>query len=144
MSTVDAELHDEKAQDQIVLGVLDAVDRDPSVTQRSMARELDIALGLTNAYLKRCILKGLIKVSQVPARRYAHEPAIVCKLFGGAAFAFTEGVAYNLGAASFTGKIDTYERGDTRSSGCSSAGFGGLAPPPLTADLCAAAVRVGL
>jgi DNA-binding MarR family transcriptional regulator len=72
MSTVDAELHDEKAQDQIVLGVLDAVDRDPSVTQRSMARELDIALGLTNAYLKRCILKGLIKVSQVPARRYAY------------------------------------------------------------------------
>ncbi|AMN43464.1 winged helix-turn-helix transcriptional regulator [Rhodoplanes sp. Z2-YC6860] len=72
MSSVDAELHDEKAQDQIVLGVLDAIDRDPSVTQRSLARELDIALGLTNAYLKRCILKGLIKVSQVPARRYAY------------------------------------------------------------------------
>jgi DNA-binding MarR family transcriptional regulator len=72
MSILDAELHDEKAQDQIVLGVLDAVDRDPSVTQRSLARELDIALGLTNAYLKRCVLKGLIKVSQVPARRYAY------------------------------------------------------------------------
>lgn len=72
MSSVDAELHDEKAQDQIVLGVLDAVDRDPSVTQRSLARELDIALGLTNAYLRRCIRKGLIKVSQVPARRYAY------------------------------------------------------------------------
>jgi DNA-binding MarR family transcriptional regulator len=72
MSSVDAELHDEKAQDQIVLGVLDAVDRDPSVTQRAVARELDIALGLTNAYLKRCIRKGLIKVSQVPARRYVY------------------------------------------------------------------------
>jgi DNA-binding MarR family transcriptional regulator len=72
MLSVDTELHEEKAQDQIVLGVLDAVDRDPAVTQRSLARELDIALGLTNAYLKRCILKGLIKVSQVPARRYAY------------------------------------------------------------------------
>jgi DNA-binding MarR family transcriptional regulator len=78
MSSVDADLHqetdlhDEKAQEQIVLGVLDAVDRDPSVTQRSLARELDIALGLTNSYLRRCIRKGLIKVSQVPARRYAY------------------------------------------------------------------------
>jgi len=72
MSTLDADLHDKQAQDQIVLGVLDAVDRDPSVTQRSLARELDIALGLTNAYLKRCVRKGLIKVSQVPRRRYAY------------------------------------------------------------------------
>jgi DNA-binding MarR family transcriptional regulator len=61
-----------KVQDDIVLRVLDAVDRDPAVTQRTLARELDIALGLTNAYLKRCIRKGLIKVGQVPARRYAY------------------------------------------------------------------------
>ncbi|MGY4420467.1 DNA-binding MarR family transcriptional regulator [Bradyrhizobium sp. JR6.1] len=34
--------------------------------------ELGIALGLVNAYLKRCIKKGLVKVSQAPARRYAY------------------------------------------------------------------------
>ena len=56
----------------IVLSVLDVVERDPSVTQRSVARELGIALGLANAYLKRCVRKGLIKVSQVPRRRYAY------------------------------------------------------------------------
>ena len=31
-----------------------------------------IALGLANAYLKRCVKKGLIKVSQAPANRYAY------------------------------------------------------------------------
>jgi hypothetical protein len=31
-----------------------------------------VALGLANAYLKRCVNKGLIKVSQAPARRYAY------------------------------------------------------------------------
>lgn len=58
--------------DEIVLGVLDVVERDPAVTQRSVARELGIALGLANAYLKRCVRKGLIKVAQVPSRRYAY------------------------------------------------------------------------
>jgi DNA-binding MarR family transcriptional regulator len=61
-----------KSDDEIVLSVLDVVERDPSVTQRSVARELGIALGLANAYLKRCVRKGLIKVSQVPPRRYAY------------------------------------------------------------------------
>ena len=60
------------SSDAIVLGVLDAVERDPSITQRSVALELGIALGLANAYLKRCVRKGLIKVSQVPTRRYAY------------------------------------------------------------------------
>jgi DNA-binding MarR family transcriptional regulator len=55
-----------------VLGVLDVVERDPSVTQRSVARELGIALGLANAYLRRCVRKGLIKVSEVPRRRFAY------------------------------------------------------------------------
>jgi len=62
----------DNGEDEIVLGVLDVVERDPAVTQRSVARELGIALGLANAYLKRCIRKGLIKVSQVPRRRYAY------------------------------------------------------------------------
>jgi DNA-binding MarR family transcriptional regulator len=60
------------SDDQIVLGVLDAVEQDPALTQRSVARDLGIALGLANAYLNRCIRKGLIKVAQAPARRYAY------------------------------------------------------------------------
>ncbi|MBL8700120.1 MAG: winged helix-turn-helix transcriptional regulator [Alphaproteobacteria bacterium] len=58
--------------DEIVLAVLDAVERDHQITQRTVAQELGIALGLANAYLKRCVRKGLIKVQQVPRRRYAY------------------------------------------------------------------------
>jgi len=57
---------------EITLGVLNAVHDNSSVTQRTMAGELGIALGLTNSYLKRCIKKGLIKVQQAPANRYAY------------------------------------------------------------------------
>jgi DNA-binding MarR family transcriptional regulator len=37
-----------------------------------LARDLGIALGIANATLKRCVEKGLIKVRQAPARRYAY------------------------------------------------------------------------
>ncbi len=58
--------------DQIVLAMLDVVDRNPSITQRSVASELGIALGLANSYLKRCVRKGLIKIREAPSRRYAY------------------------------------------------------------------------
>ena len=57
---------------QIVLGLLESVERDGGQSQRRLAAELGIALGLVNAYLKRCIKKGLVKVSEAPARRYAY------------------------------------------------------------------------
>jgi DNA-binding MarR family transcriptional regulator len=57
---------------EITLGVLDAVDQNARVTQRSVASELGIALGLANAYLKRCVRKGLIKVKQIPPNRYLY------------------------------------------------------------------------
>ncbi|MDB5411441.1 MAG: MarR family transcriptional regulator [Rhodospirillales bacterium] len=60
------------ADSRITLGVLNAVDESSAVTQRVLARDLGIALGLANAYIKRCIGKGLIKVSQAPARRYVY------------------------------------------------------------------------
>ena len=56
----------------ITLGLLTAVEEDSSITQRWMARHLGIALGLANAYIKRCVRKGFIKVKEVPANRYAY------------------------------------------------------------------------
>ncbi len=64
--------NEESFEDDIVLGVLDVIERDSAVTQRSVAHELGIALGLANAYLNRCVRKGLIKVTEAPARRYAY------------------------------------------------------------------------
>lgn len=55
-----------------MLGLLSAVERDSGVTQRHLARELGIALGLANAYLRRCATKGLIKIRQAPLNRYAY------------------------------------------------------------------------
>lgn len=57
---------------RIMLGLLDSVDRDGGQSQRHLASELGIALGLVNAYLKRCVKKGLVKASQAPARRYVY------------------------------------------------------------------------
>jgi hypothetical protein len=57
---------------EITLGVLDAVEQNAQVTQRTMASELGIALGLANAYFKRCVRKGLIKVKQIPPNRYLY------------------------------------------------------------------------
>ena len=62
----------ETGDPQIVLGVLTSIERDSAITQRKLAGDLGIALGLANAYLRRCARKGLIKVSQVPLNRYAY------------------------------------------------------------------------
>src|SRR5438477_11067856 len=64
--------HGEIEKSRIMLGLLESVGRDGGQTQRRLASELGIALGLVNAYLKRCIKKGLMKVSEAPARRYAY------------------------------------------------------------------------
>ena len=63
---------DEAEQTRIMLGVLEAAEQDRPVSQRQLATDLGIALGLANAYVKRCMKKGLMKVSQVPARRYSY------------------------------------------------------------------------
>jgi DNA-binding MarR family transcriptional regulator len=56
----------------ITLGVLSAIEEDDRATQRAISEELGIALGLTNAYLKKCVKKGYVKVRQIPANRYAY------------------------------------------------------------------------
>ena len=64
--------HQGMQEARIMLGLLEQVERDGGQTQRRMATELGVALGLVNAYLKRCVKKGLMKVSAAPARRYAY------------------------------------------------------------------------
>lgn len=61
-----------EAQTAITLAVLNAVHENDKVTQRSLAQEVGVALGLANAYLKRCVKKGLVKVKQAPANRYLY------------------------------------------------------------------------
>jgi DNA-binding MarR family transcriptional regulator len=56
----------------IVVRLLSAIERDSGLTQRRLSQELGIALGLANTYLRRCVRKGLVKMGQVPMRRYAY------------------------------------------------------------------------
>src|SRR4030081_2194889 len=62
----------EAEKTRIMLGLLESVERGGAQSQRRLASERGVALGLVNAYLKRCITKGLVKVSGAPARRYAY------------------------------------------------------------------------
>ena len=57
---------------ETTLGLFDAVEGGESVSQRSLAMRLGVALGLTNSLVKRCVKKGLLKVREVPARRFAY------------------------------------------------------------------------
>ncbi len=59
-------------ENALILEILSTVERDNRTTQRKLSRELDIALGLANAYVKRCVKKGYIKIRQVPLNRYAY------------------------------------------------------------------------
>jgi DNA-binding MarR family transcriptional regulator len=65
-------LETEHENERIVLNLLSSVETDGARSQRHIAAELGIALGLVNAYLRRCVKKGLVKVQDAPARRYAY------------------------------------------------------------------------
>jgi len=54
------------------LKLLEAVEQDSRVTQRSLSTKLGIALGLTNIYLKRLVRKGYIKCVNVQSNRISY------------------------------------------------------------------------
>ena len=59
-------------QQSLTLEILDTVQRNEQLSQRNLSRQLGVALGLTNSYLKRCVRKGWVKVQQAPANRYLY------------------------------------------------------------------------
>ena len=65
-------MNNNQKEDATTLGILNAIDDKNDITQRHLAARLNVALGLTNSYLKRCVHKGLVKVHQAPANRYLY------------------------------------------------------------------------
>ena len=59
-------------EDAIIRDILVRIGESGHVNQRTLAKELGIALGMTNSYVKRCVRKGLIKISEIPPNRYAY------------------------------------------------------------------------
>ena len=62
----------EQTEQKVMVHLFSEIERNPSFTQRGLASELGIALGLINQYLKRCITKGWIRASQVSPRRITY------------------------------------------------------------------------
>ncbi|MEE8435182.1 MAG: hypothetical protein V3S64_10385 [bacterium] len=54
------------------LELFDAIESGRTFTQRNLSTRIGVALGLINALIKRCVKKGLVKVRQAPAKRYAY------------------------------------------------------------------------
>ena len=58
--------------EQHELRVLELVEERDKITQRGVATELEIAVGMANALIKRLVLKGYIKIKDAPSRRYGY------------------------------------------------------------------------
>jgi len=56
----------------ILLAVLETIECHHAPSQRTIAAEVGIALGMANAYVKRCVKQGYVKLSQAPANRYLY------------------------------------------------------------------------
>jgi DNA-binding MarR family transcriptional regulator len=52
--------------------LLSEVADEQPVSQRELAKRLDIALGLVNSYLKNFVAKGFIRIKNYPQNRYAY------------------------------------------------------------------------
>lgn len=59
-------------EEALTLEILQAIEARSDVTQRHLADRLGVALGLANSYLRRCVRKGLVKITQAPANRYLY------------------------------------------------------------------------
>lgn len=68
---------DNSKDNEITLRILDEISQESVVTQRTLSSRLNIALGLVNAYVKRLVKKGHIKITKGPMNRvkYVLTPA---------------------------------------------------------------------
>lgn len=62
----------EQTEQKVLVHLLTEIERNPMFTQRNLAAELGIALGLMNSYLKSCVTKGWIRASQISPKRISY------------------------------------------------------------------------
>ncbi|VAW37993.1 Transcriptional regulator, MarR family [hydrothermal vent metagenome] len=61
-----------ESDDYRSLLLMDEIARSDELTQRDLSRNLGVALGLINSYIKNLASKGFITVSQIPRNRYKY------------------------------------------------------------------------
>ena len=57
---------------KVELDLINALETNCKVSQITLANRLGIAAGLVNIIMKRAVKSGVIKMKQIPARRYAY------------------------------------------------------------------------
>jgi hypothetical protein len=62
----------QQTEQKVMVQLLTEIERNPSFTQRGLAQELGIALGLMNQYLKSCVTKGWVRATQISPKRIAY------------------------------------------------------------------------
>ena len=60
------------ANQEVTRKILDRIERDPAISQKKLAEEIGISVGMINWHVKRCVTKGLIKLQQAPVHRYLY------------------------------------------------------------------------
>jgi DNA-binding MarR family transcriptional regulator len=54
------------------LRILEEIEQDSSLSQRALARKLNISLGLVNSFIKRLAHKGYFKITTIPRNRVSY------------------------------------------------------------------------
>ncbi len=60
------------ARERNELRIMELVEERDTVTQRGVATELEIAVGMANSLIKKLVHKGFIKIKEAPSRRYGY------------------------------------------------------------------------
>lgn len=60
------------ANEEVTRRILDKIHNDPAISQKRIAEEIGLSVGIINWHVKRCVSKGLIKIQQAPIRRYLY------------------------------------------------------------------------
>ena len=60
------------ADQDVTRKILAKIDSEPAISQKRMAAEIGISVGMINWHIKRCASKGLIKFQQAPVQRYLY------------------------------------------------------------------------
>ena len=69
ISTTSAREMGDQITDAREMGLLEEIERDPDVTQASLADQLGVAVGTVNWHLKRLIAKGYVKVKRAERKK---------------------------------------------------------------------------
>ena len=59
-------------QDIRTFKILEEIDQDDSISQRNLAKQLNISLGLVNSFIKRLANKGYFKITTMPKNRFRY------------------------------------------------------------------------